>query len=501
MLHRVRPTFSKESVQEGLVLPIAAAAAASGFGLLLLAAVPGRVAAGSAAAVLAVACAGVTTVLAVGLLQLPLLAYPLEAVLVLAAGLLLGRGLATALVLLAAWFAGVHLGGVCAPLITPSRLRHDDAALAERLARARREDEVYSQSRVIWARQAAWQRSAVLLFAAAAAAVVRTNFDAAVYREADVSGDAWAGPGILFAAALLVFQALAQLVALRRLWRVDPALRVVGPVGASWSRFALLGAAGVLLAAFALPADVSPIYRVNWQALMDALVQALFGRDGWLGALGQPLEPAADVERLTRTGGGGDGIGDALGPLWVLLFVIGPVAVILWAGWQLWRVAFLVDRERSRGLWRVLRALLQLPFRILALLWQWFAALARGPVRPSGIRRSRGAHEEAEAAVPAGQRRASGSAVRRLFLLLLRWAAEQGHPRPAAQTVREFAAVLTARWPERAADIACVAEVYQMVRYSGRAAPPSLVEAVRASYQRIAGAARTPRRGRRPEET
>lgn len=479
MVHTMTRNRLTRYVSELLLLPSAAVCASASFGRILALAALGEHSVTLILALIGVAAGGVFTVIAVGLLRLPRTLYLIPLALLPLISFTLAPGGVALLVVGATWIAATHLGGVCTPIISVSYLMHPVRDVAERLAEARSEDQVYARSRVEWARHASWRRSGTILLTSIAATVLSTSFDWSVYGWAHVDAGAWVPAGVALALGLLVFQGLVQLLSLRRLWGADPALRVDAELGAPWSGFVVAVAALLLLVALLLPANVSPLYAIDWHGMMDNLTRTLFSKQQ--SRLARSTAPGIDYQPQAVAAPAQPGA-DAVNLVTAAVFVIAPVVILLWIAWKILSLVVPEDRERGRGAFRLLAAALLAPFLILI---DWLESVRKRLARlryRAGFRGTEIVLEREDDVYPTTW---SATTIRRIFLLLILWATDRGHPRRDEQTVKEYATRLTDNWPHLADDIASVANTYERVRYSAHGAPASAVHTVRRAYERI----------------
>ena len=167
--------------------------------------------------------------------------------------------------------------------------------------------------------------------------------------------------------------------------------------------------------------------------------------------------------------------------LFPMLYAVVAVGTVAYVLWRLVGLLLEVDLERRRGVWTVLRFVLQLPILLVRLLIdRLFARIAR-PAQVSSSRRTHQSPRAKSNGRPGQTGSARAATVRRLFVLLLLWAKSKA-PRTATQTAAEFAR-FGGRFPTVADDIAYVTDVYQSVRYSADRDDTPSPERMRASVR------------------
>lgn len=472
-------------MSEVLVLPCAAICAVTAWALMLwLAFVPEVTVGVGVGLVLLVAITVICTVL-VNSLRLPYSLH-LADLIVLAVLLLSGIGqgqMSRAILLTFTWIASLLLGSTVSGtppfhVYLSARKREN---VADRREELRTEWEIYALQRSEWRRDASRLRGGLLVGTALIGWVVAGGIGLQTVAQRQLP---LATAAAVLCASVMVIVALLGLLNRRRHWERDPSLQVDAAFSRPWAVVVLSCAVSTSVVALVLPANLSPLYVVDWNSIMSELTVRLFGRvrpdrvqvDAMHGSWADPG---------TGVGSYFPGGGLELVPM---LYSLLTIAIIAYGAWKLMGLFVEADAARRRGLLAILRIVFRLPLTLLQLLGdRLFSLLARSGVARDGAGRVRptrhkAGHERAKS--PS----ARANTVRRMFVLLLIWAKEQGVPRSSAETAAEFSRTLAERFPAVADDISYLADAYQDVRYSLDRDEALGIERLRACYKRIVGA-------------
>lgn len=297
--------------------------------------------------------------------------------------------------------------------------------------------------------------------------------------------------GAILLSSIVIHSGLLTLLHRKLQWEREEAVHFDTEFSRPWPRTVLLCTLLPVGAAWLLPADVSPLYSIDWNAIMTDLTVRLFSQVRPDRTRLDVLQPQFGDTGGTAVAAFTPGGGLELLPLLHGLLFFG---IFVYGVWKLLQLFMLADRERRHGLLAIIGFVVKLPLLLLQHLGR---KLFGWVVRPAekGIEDS--IYTMTQGGTVNGPKKQSirNHTVRRLFVLLLQWAKEQGAPRAKTQTAAEFARTLASRYPAVANDIAYVVDVYQSVRYAPADHATSSVEQVRASYERIVEAGTGQSRG------
>ncbi|HHT27979.1 MAG TPA: DUF4129 domain-containing protein [Firmicutes bacterium] len=395
----------------------------------------------------------------------------------------------------AAWALTSLLTHVVKHVIPWQRLMASNPDLARRLGEERFQRQVYRKKHAELATKRAWHtvyRSMSLLFA--------VMFIAAVFgKGAAIAGDTtltWAG--LIAAFGLLIYMALVQLTARNRLLELGTWVKAPSNYGAVWVQAALLPVLIAITLGVLLPADISPLTRIdgakigNWLGLM-------FYHSMRRDAFNHTLLDASPQRRPIMSGGGGGSAMSALITLAAYGIAIAFLIICMRSAWLL----LTGERERARRMWRLLVAIVTLPLRLLPL----FIASLFKRVRTLTADRI---NSRNKAAAAVGTHRRTGVKrpkrtlpnnlvfyIRYIYTRLLQEAAKGGLQRLRQETALEFAQRLAGSVPEAETAAQEITEVYCRVRYTTAHPPESWRSDVLRLFRRVAQDLRRKRR-RRP---
>lgn len=478
----------RSHLSELLILPLAAVCVATSYGAMIgLSLAPSMPITGSLG-LLVLSVATVSTSVLVSAFRLPILLHLFGLGLIGLITVIFSSSLAFFIVVTVTWLAALLLGSLCAAAVPVHKMQHADKLVRERLDELQLDREVYARLRTEWMLRQGWFRMVVLLVSAVASWGVGhgmglTQIDPlrAIFLIRMVGM-------LLF--SLLIFYGLLQLIGRKQQWEGEDSLHIDTKLTHHWPFTVLLAALACVVAGLLLPGDISPLYAIDWNHVMNEITVAVFGQEGFRFPRNAPPDVAMLIPPpIVPTGSGSGGVGlFATAPL---IYTLAAVGIVVWVVWHAISLILDRDKQQSRGLGKLLRAVLRIPLTLALMLLEWLTRLGgnsmmRQPKARKPRRKSRAAVDpEAE---PEEENLPHGVAtIRRLFLLLLLWAHDQGSPRRAEQTVMEYATALSSQMPGVAQDISHVARVYQDVRYSGQAPSVSTLEQVRMCLGRIVG--------------
>lgn len=469
-------------IAELVVLPVAAICAVTSWAYVLWLAFMPEAGTSVVLGLLALVSTTVAGTVLVASLRLPLSLHAAGVAVLVSVSLSgMGQGSPFRIALLGlTWLAALFLGSTVAGA-TPfhgALPKGESEVFAERVGELSTEWHIYAPKRSLWRRKAGYRRGTLLLASALIGWLVAGGFGLTSIKSQLSFALA---SGVLFG-SLLVLTALLGLHQRKVEWERENGLYIDAACSRPWPRTVLLCALVVVVAAVLLPADVSPLHAIDWNAVMSDFTVRLFsrvrmGRGGSMDGL-----QSWSVDSATPITGFAPGHRVQLFPMLYAVVAVGTVAYVLW---RLVGLLLEVDLERRRGVWTVLRFVLQLPILLVRLLIDRLFARIAGQAQVSSSRRTHQSPRAKSNGGPGQTGSARAATVRRLFVLLLLWAKEQGAPRTATQTAAEFARVLAGRFPTVADDIAYVTDVYQSVRYSADRDDTPSPERMRASVRRI----------------
>lgn len=471
------------------ILVVASVCASAAFGWCLSLLTLSTVSVPHVAALWSLATMGVLWSLAIKLIRLPVTLRLVEFILLVAFGLFLAPSTMHVAVYMATWLVSLYLGVIYPAMIPPQYLHLADNSVESHLGDIRSEMEIYHDTRVRWALGASVSRSgdvvAALLFTALSVRVLRGN------EWLDAVGDSLGRISAVAVGALLVLCSLVQLLYRRRTWDRDTTLQVDPHITRPWLSM-LLGVTFIVVTlGLILPANISPLYNLDWDAIMNGITTKFFA---WLqDPSGRSLRnsnviPDVAIPLIIPSDvplGGGEAGGGPMAFLFrFLLFgaIIYAVARLVWYPIRLFKEA---EGSRARSPAQLLALLFRWPMAILRLMLQYVRSRSRlGPARI--FHRSHRRNRSFQETLGLGARSQWGNmSIRRLFSTLLVQASKAGTPRRSEQTAHEFAKHLADTMPEVAGEIDVLAEAYQHVRYSPHSAAETWVQQVRKAWKRV----------------
>lgn len=390
--------------------------------------------------------------------------------------------LPTAMLLtLLTWAAATYLGVIGPNLLPAPQAQHLDPSVEERLVEMKGEHEVYGRARLQRAGQAVWVRFGILVaFLLISYVIITLIFGA---RPADTM---FSLSGSLLLASGLSLCALTQLVTRRRLWERDHQTRLPGDVTQVWPLMTAAVAIALVVLALIVPANISPLYAIDWDRVMTGVTERLFGNVGRLEPpLGQSLHRGAQPQSAPMpSGAGGTPAYDLAVPILILalLFLLGRAA------WQALSVAIGEESLRARGILRLLAFVLAWPYAIIRLA---FVLIARAFAQNQAGRVEKGSHSAKGR--PAARTQGESvdvhpdlavTTIRQMYRKLIEQAKRTGRGRQPEQTAQEFGEYLAQEIPERRTEIEGISASYEWARYSRHTVPESMFERFHKWWQR-----------------
>ncbi|HHT27226.1 MAG TPA: DUF4129 domain-containing protein [Firmicutes bacterium] len=301
-------------------------------------------------------------------------------------------------------------------------------------------------------------------------------------------------------AAVLAYLALTDLSGMRRRMEKNAVQQVLPGYHKAWLYGVMLPAAVAGGLGCLLPANISPLAYLDYNAIMDRVTVFIVGFFFRSGSSVNQYHSSVTLGAPGAGGAGGPlgGAGGTSGPIPIIVVLLIPALayVVYRSVRNLTPSAEMVlsnENERSRGLLRILKALFAWP-------WRWLRR------RFGADRRHGDADTAAEATIMAQLRRGmhrrrrrrypddQALFIRHIYARMLQMAAEAGYQRRRQQTAHEYAVALTQQVPDAAEALADLTQTYCDVRYTQKVPAGTSRSGVLNLLRRISGQFRRSKR-------